>query len=835
MAQIPALPIDDQLAGIVDTLAATNAMVVEAAPGAGKTTRIPPAFLQAGWLGGKEILVLEPRRLAARLAAERVAEELGERTSQTVGYQFRFESVGGPQTRIRFLTEGIFLRRLLSDPNLRSAGAVIIDEFHERHLQGDLALALLRRLQQTSRPDLRLVVMSATLDGEAVARFLDDCPVIKKDVPRFPVDIEHVEDYGDKGLEERVAEAARHALGRREEGHVLVFLPGVGEIRLCAELLERKVGNRVDIAPLYADLSRDEQERAVRGTQGRRRIVLATNVAETSVTIPGITVVIDSGLARVPEYNHWTGLPQLKLTRISQASATQRAGRAGRTGPGLCIRLYSQGDFAARAPFQSPEIERLELTGTLLELKALGVDDPNELPWFTPPPPEALTSAESLLRMLGALTGENRLTYLGLKLARIPAHPRIGRLMLEGARLGLARETAALSAWLSESTAPAPHANAVTLVDHLREGRSNNLPNNLKRTERQLTAVIEKTVLGRSEKPGDLGQAVLAAFPDRVGRVRPVDPTLNRGRADTREVLLCGGGTAEVTDPALPGDALVVAIDAEERAQGARTSLRLRLYAPIEADWLLELEPSMLEDRIEVVWNQQAKRAEVFSRWTWGKVVIEEQRLRGDAVPREKRAEASRLLADRALSEGMAVFVDVEAWSSWRARLKLAAELYPDAGFLPVDDNWERGLLEAMAEAASTFSDIRALSPLDFSRNQLTQAQQTLLDRQLPAWLSLPRRKRLPIHYESDRAPWAASRLQDFFGMTDTPRLCDGRVELVLHLLAPNQRAVQVTTDLKSFWANTYPSLYKQLSRRYPRHAWPENPLDAGAEEKGKR
>ena len=443
MGRPAALPIDPFLPGIVSALREHRALVVEAPPGAGKTTRIPPALLDAGWSEGGEIIVLQPRRLPARLAAERVARDRGERVGQSVGYTVRFAEEAGPQTRLRFVTEGILLRRLLSEPTLPGVAMVILDEFHERHLASDLALALLRRLQRTQRSDLALMAMSATLDADPVCVFLGGCPLVRSEGRLFEVAVDYLSQPDARALADQVASAVGRLLREGLDGDVLVFLPGAAEIRRSTEKLKPLVeAHDLLVVPLHGDLSPTEQRRAVEPAD-RRKIILSTNVAETSVTIDGVVAVVDSGLAHIAAHSPWTGLPRLALGKISQASAIQRAGRAGRTRPGRALRLYTQHDFESRRRHDQPEIARVDLCEALLILAALGVHEPESFAWFEAPDAPTLQSGRDLLRRLGAVDHRGELTATGHEMLRFPVHPRLARLLVEGERRGVGEEAAA--------------------------------------------------------------------------------------------------------------------------------------------------------------------------------------------------------------------------------------------------------------------------------------------------------------------------------------------------------------------------------------------------------
>jgi ATP-dependent helicase HrpB len=799
------LPIDAVLAEIVAAVRESPCVVIEAPPGAGKTTRVPPAILDAGIVAEREsILVLEPRRMAARLPARRVAEERGETLGGAVGYQVQYESVASQDTRLCYMTEGMLPPRVIGTPALPGVKVVVLDEFHERTLQADLALALVRRVQLTSRPDLRIVVMSATLDAGPIAAFLGDAPRVRSEGRTFDVAIEY-DDEGDRAgwpLEKRVSGAVRRivreAEGGRLDGDVLVFLPGAAEIaraaETCADVAAR---NDLEIVPLHGDLSADEQDRAVRPST-RQRIILSTNVAETSVTLPDVVAVVDGGLARVASHAPWSGLGVLRVAKISRASATQRAGRAGRMRAGRCIRLYTKHDHDARPAFATPEIGRLDLASLCLTLHAAGVRRIDDVPWLTPPPDASVAAAETLLRRLGALSGgdgDAAITDLGRRMQRFPLHPRLARVMCEASSLGV-------------------HHDAAALCLALAEGRRSSHP----RAKQRLAELARPWERAPADPDAALRRSALAGFPDRVARKRP---------APSREIILCGGGTAELSpDPEAIGADLLVALDAEERQTGTSRRTVVRRALPIEAEWLLDHTDALRDER-ELVWNGSAQRVEVVTRLRYDGIVLEETR----RPPGEADAPAAaRLLAESAIAAGLsAIGGDAETLQRFVDRVRFAAAELPDAGLIPPGEDAIHHALSAACEGLSSFSfaELRSVSLVDLVRSRLTPAQARLVDEAAPDRLVLPGGRRVKVEYEPGKPPWIASRMQDFFGLAEGPRVARGRVPVVLHLLAPNQRAVQVTTDLAGFWDRHYPPLRRELMRRYPRHAWPEDPRAA--------
>jgi ATP-dependent helicase HrpB len=854
MQPLPILPIDPLLPEICERLRRGPNLVLEAPPGAGKTTRVPRALLDAGLAAeGREILVLEPRRLAARMAARRVAEELGEPVGETIGYTTRFEDASGPKTRIRFVTEGILTRRLLTDRELRKVGTVLLDEFHERHLDGDVALALLRRLQQGPRPDLRLVAMSATLDADRVAAFLDDAPRIRSEGKRFEVAIEHLPVSDDRPLEAQVASALKRLLDEGLDGDVLVFLPGALEIRRSMEATAA-LAKRADllVLPLHGSLSPAEQDRAVRPAD-LRRVILSTNVAETSVTIDGVVAVVDSGLARVMTHAPWSGLPTLRVAKISRAAAAQRAGRAGRTRPGRGLRLYTKGDLQARPEFEAPEVARADITETALSLFAAGITDLGAFAWFEAPPRASIDAARELLLRLGAIDDAHRVTPIGRRMLRFPVHPRLGRMIVEAERRGIAEDGATLAALIGErdlgagvrSRRDARHASDLLALLELYEeaegadfaperlrwmGLDPARASAVERVRRQLVRLVDRKAANakeaRADRERDQQIAILAGYPDRVGRLRrPANAT---GRS-AREIVFATGGTAVLADSSGVADVdLVVAVDVEERSEALPGGLRsgrtlVRLASAIEADWLLELFTDAITDSTEVTWDAVAERAVRVRRLAYEGLALEETR--SPLSPGDP--EAARVLEEAVREKGWRSFAGGDGLDGWLARVAFVRSTCPEAALPALDEGAIDASLRELCEGATSFAELRGRDVSAAMRAGLTPEQARRLAELAPETITLPGGRRLRLEYAAGPAPRAASRLQDFFGMVEGPKVGRGRVPVVLELLAPNQRAVQVTTDLAGFWAKHYPAIARELRRKYPKHSWPDDPRSA--------
>jgi ATP-dependent helicase HrpB len=768
------LPVDAIIPEVLESLGKNSNLVIEAPPGAGKTTRIPPALLE---IVRGEVVVLEPRRIAARLAARRVAFEMGEELGATVGFQVRFEESVGPKTRLRFVTEGILTRRLLSDPSLKGVDAIVLDEFHERHLESDLALALLKRLQQTRR-DLKIIVMSATLEAVPVAQYLDGCPIVRSQGKLFDVAISHLP-YSPEPLERQVANAMELLQAEKHRGDTLAFLPGAAEIRRAMKECD-SVARRANllVLPLHGSLTPQEQDRAL-APADRPKLILATNVAESSITVEGVTAVIDSGLARVASYSPWSGLPTLHIARISKASARQRAGRAGRTAPGRALRLYTEQDFAGRRDHDMPEILRSDLSQLCLDLRAMGIEDPSGLNWLDAPPHETVEHAESLLDRLGADDA------MAKRMSRYPLPPRLSRIVVESIerRVG---EDGCVAAALLGSGVEITKNDLLAAMDAPRDFR-------LKQHIEQLRRIA------RPEKPkrhddDALLQSVLTGFPDRVARKRA-----------GKQVLLSNGGSAEVAGEP-PQYEFMVAVDAEDRKD--KPLPLIRMTARIEPEWLIDLLPDRVRDESGVVWNRTAERVDAVSSLHYDELVIEESR---GALPDPELA--AKLLAEKALEAGLERFVDPQALDEFSARVEFA-------GLPPLNP---AQALRELCQGLRSFADLKKAADgfISLLEHKLGSRK---LNELAPEKLRLPNGRQTKVHYERDKQPWIASRLQDFFGVKDTPRLGANRTPVVVHLLAPNHRPVQTTTDLAGFWERLYPQVRRELMRRYPKHAWPEKP-----------
>ena len=818
----PSLPIDSALPELTAALRAQSAAVLVAPPGAGKTTRVPLVLAREAWARGKKILVLEPRRLAARAAAARMAATLGEAVGATVGYRVRFDSKVSRATRIEVVTEGVFKRLVLDDPSLAGIAAIAFDEFHERALDADLGLALARDVQQGLREDLKLLVMSATLDGARVGKLLGSAPVIESSGRAFPVETRYLGRDARAPIERQVADAVMRAV-RGDAGSLLVFLPGAAEIRRTEALLRERLDDpALDIVPLYGALDADVQDRAIApAPSGRRKVVLATSIAETSLTIEGVRVVVDCGLARVPRYEPDVGLTRLETVRVSRASADQRRGRACRTEPGVCYRLWDEPQTAALDPANRPEILAADLSGFVLDLAYWGAD-PASLAFLDPPPAPALAEAKALLGELGAIDGDGRMTEEGRRLRNLPLPPRLARMVVDGAAAGAAALAAEIAVVLTERGLGGNDVDLGHRVDALRRDRSGRGRDAIAMARRW--AQIAMSNLSRDEKlpappvnnrttPNPSVGALLAlAYPDRIAK--------NRGAGGT--FLLANGRGANI-DPAstLARESfLAVAEITGTAAQG-----RIVLAAPLTLGQIETQFSDRIESRDEILFDETSGALRARGLRRLGAIALAEQPMK--VVADERTA---RMLAEGIARLGIDRLPWTKALRQWRDRVMFLRRAegaeWPDLSDVVLASTAADWLAPALAGKT-------ALSALD-SENVAEAVQGLLpwnlrrrLETEAPTHFTAPSGSSVPIDYTADEGPKLAIRVQELFGLDRHPTIAAGRVPLVVELLSPAHRPVQVTRDLPGFWRGSYAAVKAEMKGRYPRHPWPDNPLAA--------
>lgn len=857
-----ALPIDAHLPQIAAAVRGRAAVIIKAAPGAGKTTRVPPTLLDT--VSGK-IIVLEPRRLAARLSAERVAGEMGEDVGQTIGYQIRFDAKTSAKTRVVFVTEGLFLRMVLDQPDLPGIGAVVLDEFHERHMHTDLALAITRRLQASTRPDLKLIVMSATLDTAALETYLRDAVAFDVEGRVFPVVIEYFPSSDLADSERGVADAVQKMLqDGRCTGHILVFLTGTQEIRRAAELLTRLLPRDIDVLPLSADLAPREQAKVFQDL-GRRKVILATNVAETSLTIPGVTGVIDAGRAKIAGHASWSGMPTLDIKRISQASCIQRTGRAGRTSPGLAFRLFSESDYLGRAPFTIPDIRRLDFTETYLDVLALTASTSTDgditiaLPWLEAPDPKAVEQSRQLLMHLGALDLDGKLTALGKRLAKIPLHPRLGAIIAYGQDHRVASHALLAACLISEGMILGRGAAYVAESSDVAfqmglvlkaAGKRDISPMSLRQAVdpgrvRQVLTIYDNLARRQNIPPLDLrahdleldqaasdavAACLLAGFPDRVAAKRELQEKDkgNKGQAKDQHLFnFCMGRGGVLADTSVVRQAsLIVAIDASESA--ARTADRgtmIWVAAEIKLDQLKDgPAATLLSRRRETLWSDEAERVDIFERTFYGQIVVQAQRA---AVSESDAAVVEELLRSKLAERWPKPFADDSDLVAFHERAGLILAQQPDLSYPRFEGEMLELLQAAICEGKRSFRDISTRSLSEYLEEQLPYDLVTRLRELTPLEVHLSNGRRLKVTYEPGRPPFVTGHIQDFYGVKASPTLMRGAVTLTVHLLGPNKRPLQVTADLPGFWQRVYPTIRNELSRNYPRHNFPEDPMSA--------
>ncbi|HJE25420.1 MAG TPA: ATP-dependent helicase HrpB [Methylorubrum populi] len=814
MSSVPApLPIEAALPALRAALSAGPSAVLVAPPGAGKTTRVPLALLDEPWLATRKIILLEPRRLAARGAAERMAATLGERVGDTVGLRVRLGSKISARTRIEVVTEGVFTRMILDDPELTGVGAVLFDEFHERSMDADLGLAFALDAQGALREDLRILVMSATLDGARVAGLLGSAPVVESEGRAFPVETRHLDRDPNERIEDAMAAAILRAL-RADPGSVLAFLPGQAEIRRTAERLEGRLPADTDLAPLYGALTQGEQDRAVApAPAGRRKVVLATAIAETSLTIQGVRIVVDSGLARVPLYEPGNGMTRLVTARASRASVDQRRGRAGRTEPGVCWRLWPEAATAALEPFARPEILSADLAGLTLDCAAWGVTDPTALPFLDPPPAPALAEARAMLAELGALDGDGRLTATGQTLRGLPLPPRLARMVARAAERGQARIAADLAALLVERGLGGEAVDLAERLDRFardRGGRAADMRRLAEGWARQAT----KAAGGGAEPDPVLaapGPLLALAYPDRVARARGRDGA-----------FLMANGRAGLLDPASPlaREPFIVVAD----LTGAAASARILSAAAIAPEAIDALFAGRIATVRSVSFDKEARALRAREGRKLGALTLDERTL---PVPADE--EAARVLARGIAGLGLDRLPWTPALAQWRARIRFLHGAEPEGEWPDLSD---AGLAESVEEWLAPAIVGRA-SLAAVTADDLAQALQSLLpwtlrsrlEAEAPSHVEVPTGSRIPVDYESGPEPVLAVRVQELFGLDRHPALGGGRVPLVLHLLSPAHRPIQITRDLPGFWRGSWAAVRSEMRGRYPRHPWPEDPL----------
>lgn len=834
------LPIYDLDEEIVQAMRSGGRLILQAPTGSGKSTQVPQILLDGGALGAGRCIILQPRRLAARMLARRVAEERGVNLGDEVGYQIRLDNVSSAKTRILFVTEGILLRQMLADPNLRGVSTLIFDEFHERHLYGDISLARALDLQETTRPDLKIIVMSATLDGEQLGRYLAPAQTLTSEGRTFPVEIEHLRhEPRDDPSWELAAEAVAENL-ERTDGDILVFMPGAYEIQRTIREITHRVRQGVAILPLHGELPAAEQDKAV-ARVAQRKVIVSTNVAETSLTIDGVTMVVDAGLARVARYDPNRGINTLLIEKISRASADQRAGRAGRTAPGVCLRLWTERDHAMRAGAELPEIKRLDLAETALSLKAAGVKDLAAFRWMDRPDEKSLARAEQLLRDLGAADHDGAITPLGRRMLSFPVHPRYARMFLAAEELGCVR-AAALIAALTQSRNLLMRADRRVEEERMEifgQGISDFLIliraySYAERKDfridalrplaihadaaRQAKKLFEQFLdIARAEKldteagaAGDeaIARCILAAFADQVAR---------RRSGGTLTCDIVHGRRGQLARASVAQDSrLIVAAEINEiEGRAGDAQVVLSLATQIEESWLREMFPDDFEERSVYLFDNSQNRVVVRREKMFRDLVIESQDRDADPSP-----DATTCLAVAVKDGDLKLTQWDDAVDQWIERVNFLARVLPEQNLPVIGETEIDYLIHLACDGATNYRDIKDRPILPLARSLLTGPQQHLVDKHAPERLELPGGRRAKITYARDADPVLGARIQDLYGVNGDLKIAQGRVPLTIQVLAPNFRPVQVTKSLKTFWAESYPKLKQQLSRQYPKHEW---------------
>ena len=845
------LPVDSHMVDICRSVQLHPITIVEAPPGSGKTTRVASALMDQPFVQGKKLYLLQPRRIAAKSVAERIACEHGSRIGKRIGYQVRFDSQVSHETQLIVATEGVLLRRLQDDVALSDTSIVLLDEFHERSLDSDLLFGMLRRVQQTLRDELKIVLMSATIDASLIQSQLDGAPVISVRTSNFPVDIRYSTIKPQDAMVDRIVAIVQDA-AEKHSGDLLVFLPGSGEIRRCFEILSRtNLARDCNIVQLFGGMSLDEQSRAI-ASGAIRKIVLATNVAETSLTIEGIRVVIDSGQARVMRFSPDVGLDRLSLEGISQASATQRAGRAGRVAPGICYRLWSESSDRARAPFLEPEIRRVDIVSALLQLYAWGEGDGDDFPWLEKPRPESMARAATLLEQLGAIR-LGRVTEIGKAMARLPTHPRLARMVVAAYESGCFERSCLLAALLSErdpfdrrdqrsasERGGGMHTRAakrwdsdcierLQILESFLEGDTSHNPfgtlhregvrsivNAAKQLAEQCIAILKATSILRerqlSSQPESLMQSLLAGFPDRLAKRRQMGkPTALMVGSKGVSISPQSG----VTEPEL---FLCVDIDGGSGSGDAT----VRQASRIDFDWLPKDQVRECE---ELFFHPTQKQVVARRRILWLDLILNETPTSITDVK-----QCADILWNAAIKNWDQAFpTEDERVQGLVDRVHCLRQWLPDLELPVLSESFLQDVAKELCQDRRSLSELRAAPWIDWIQSRFSAAQWQAIEREAPAKIQVPSGSWIKIQYAIDKPPTIAVKIQEVFSWSSTPRIARGRIPILLHLLSPNMRPQQITEDLASFWANGYPIVKKELKRRYPKHSWPDDPTTATA------
>jgi len=866
------LPVTKELRRIRGILSESRNLVLTASPGAGKTTIVPPALMNESWLQGRRIVMLQPRRVAALNSARRMAYLNGSPLGSIVGYQVRFDRKISRETRIEVLTEGLLTRRLQSDSMLEDVGLLIFDEFHERSIHADLGLAMAREIQTTVRPDLRIMVMSATFDPEPVAKFLGDCPILICPGFLYPVDISYDMPASNSNIPKAAArcikkillesasageipEKARHPgvfrVSTPSVDDILVFLPGAGEIYRTMKILEEEgCSNYARFVPLHGSLPLEKQDEALR-PKGKRKVILSTNIAETSLTVEGVTAIVDSGWCRMLELDPAVGLEKLELRRISRASADQRAGRAGRLCSGKAVRLWAESDNVLLAGETVPEIRRTDLTGVVLELAAWGKNDPMNFGWFEPPSLSSVRSAQRLLNLLGALDSEYRITELGKKMAAVPTSPRLSLLLSVAEKYGVRKEAADVAALISErdiiafsdkpknsrTVGRSDIFHRLDLLDlaRKREFRDDSIDGrvdfraafHVDKTSRHLLQQAEKcfdksgfTNNGPSDRETSLLKAIVAAYPDRIAGKRA-----KSSAGDTSRYLMVGGRGMRLSETSVVRNSdLIVAVAVDAAGKGETNEGTIKWASHVEPAWLEELFPRLLRCEREIFFDASRKKVAVRRR----KIFIDLPLTEIEENIGESDAEAAeRLLAKHALKDIDSAFDFNDEYLQLTFRLQLVQKCGNTLQLPDINDEWWHRNISCIVAGYKSFEDLRALSLKRIIESELSYKQKQMLDRLVPERIEVPSGSNIRLKYQKDGPPVLAVKLQEMFGLLESPKILDGTRPVLIHLLSPAGRPLQVTQDLANFWKSGYQQVRKEMRGRYPRHPWPEDPFTA--------